>query len=143
MTIKVTMLDQNLDVMTREFSIIHRLPLINVFQVVGKRSEQEGYDKLRRDVEENGFQNPIVIIKNTTENYDLAIRQVTKEFVNPYINQHRTYLCMYGNQRINIALDLRVFHLDAIIADNVEWAHAIQLKLDTKSFKPNPLQPLR
>ena len=140
MTIKVTMLDQNLDVMTKEFNIIHRLPLINVFQVVGERAEQEGYDELRRDVEENGFTNPIVIIKNTPENYELAIRQVTKELVNRYVNQHRTYLCMYGNQRIDIALDLRVFHLDAIIADNVEWAHAIQLKLDTKSFKPKPLR---
>ena len=141
--IKVTMLDQNLDVMTREFNIIHALPLINVLQVVGERAEQEGYDELRRDVEKNGFTNPIVIIKNTPENYKLAIRQVTKELVNRYVNAHRTYLCMYGNQRVDIALNLRIFHLDAIIADNVEWAHAIQLKLDTKSFKPNPLPPLR
>ena len=42
---------------------------------------------------------------------------------------------MYGNQRIDIALDLRIFHLDAIIADNVEWSHAIQLKLDAKPIK--------
>ena len=138
--IKVTMLDQNLDVMTREFNIIHALPLINVLQVVGERAEQEGYDELRRDVEKNGFTNPIVIIKNTPENYKLAIRQVTKELVNRYVNAHRTYLCMYGNQRVDIALNLRIFHLDAIIADNVEWAHAIQLKLDTKSFKPKPLR---
>ena len=138
--IKVTMLDQNLDVMTKEFNIIHRLPLINVFQVVRERAEQEGYDELRRDVEKNGFTNPIVIIKNTPENYELAIRQVTKKLVNRYVNQHRTYLCMYGNQRIDIALSLKLFHLDAIIADNVEWAHAIQLKLDTKSFKPKPLR---
>ena len=135
MTIEVSMIDADLEMMTKEFNIIHALPLINVLQVVGERSEQAGYDELRRDVKKNGFKNPIVIIKNTTENYDLAIRQVTKEFVNPYINQHRTYLCMYGNQRIDIALDLRIFHLDAIIADNVEWSHAIQLKLDAKPIK--------
>ena len=130
MTIEVSMIDADLEMMTKEFNIIHALPLINVFQVVGKRSEQEGYDELRRDVEENGFQNPIVIIKNTTENYDLAIRQVTKEFVNPYINQHRTYLCMYGNQRIDIALKLKIFHLDAILTPNIEWAHAVYLKIN-------------
>ena len=135
MTIEVSMIDADLEMMTKEFNIIHALPLINVLQVVGERSEQAGYDELRRDVKKNGFKNPIVIIKNTPENYELAIRRVTKEFVNPYINQHRTYLCMYGNQRIDIALDLRIFHLDAIIADNVEWSHAIQLKLDAKPIK--------
>ena len=132
---KVEMLDESLEMMTREFKIIHQLPLIQVFQVVGKRAEQDGYPELRRDVEENGFIKPIVIIENTFENYNLAIRRVTKRFVREYINAHRVYLCMYGNQRIDIALDLRIFHLDAIIADNVEWSHAIQLKLDAKPIK--------
>ena len=130
--IKVEMLDENLNMMTREFEVIHQLPLIQVFQVVGKRSEQDGYGELRRDVEENGFIKPIVIIDNTYENYNLAIRRVTKRFVRDYINAHRVYLCMYGNQRIDIALDLRIFYLNAILAPNVEWAHAIQLKLDAK-----------
>ena len=111
-------------------------PLIQVFQVVGKRAEQDGYPELRRDVEENGFIKPIVIIENTFENYNLAIRRVTKRFVREYINAHRVYLCMYGNQRIDIALDLRIFYLNAILAPNVEWAHAIQLKLDAKPLKP-------
>jgi hypothetical protein len=128
---KVEMLDKNLDMLTKKFKT-ERIPLIQVFQVVGKRSEQDGYSELRRDVEENGFIKPIVIIDNTYENYNLAIRRVTKRFVRDYINAHRVYLCMYGNQRIDIALDLRIFYLDAIIAPNVEWAHAIQLKLDAK-----------
>ena len=132
MTIEVSMLDAELEMMTKEFDIIYGLPIINVFQVVGKRSQQEGYSELRRDIEENGFKNPIVIIENTFENYNLAIRRVTKRFVRQYINAHRTYLCMYGNQRIDIALDLRIFHLNAILAPNVEWAHAIQLHLDAK-----------
>ena len=131
---KVEMLDKNLDMLTKKFKT-ERIPLIQVFQVVGKRSEQDGYSELRRDVEENGFIKPIVIIDNTYENYNLAIRRVTKRFVRDYINAHRVYLCMYGNQRIDIALDLRIFHLDAIIADNVEWSHAIQLKLDAKPIK--------
>ena len=131
---KVEMLDKNLDMLTKKFET-ERIPLIQVFQVVGKRSEQEGYSELRRDVEENGFIKPIVIINNTYDNYNLAIRRVTKRFVRSYINAHRVYLCMYGNQRIDIALDLRIFHLNAILAPNVEWAHAIQLKLDAKPLK--------
>ena len=135
---KVEMLDKNLDMLTKKFKT-ERIPLIQVFQVVGKRSEQDGYSELRRDVEENGFIKPIVIIDNTYENYNLAIRRVTKRFVREYINAHRVYLCMYGNQRIDIALDLRIFYLDAIVAPNVEWAHAIQLKLDAKPLTPTPL----
>ena len=131
---KVEMLDKNLDMLTKKFKT-ERIPLIQVFQVVGKRSEQDGYSELRRDVEENGFIKPIVIIDNTYENYNLAIRRVTKRFVRQYINAHRVYLCMYGNQRIDIALDLRIFYLNAILAPNVEWAHAIQLKLDAKPLK--------
>jgi hypothetical protein len=139
---KVEMLSAKLKILTKEFEIIHKLPLIQVFQVVGKRSEQDGYGELRRDVEENGFIDPIVVIENTYDNYNLAIRRVTKRFVRPYINAYRTYLCMYGNQRIDIALDLRIFHLNAILAPNVEWAHAIQLKLDAKPLIPIPTNTL-
>mgnify|MGYP003315224036 CR=1 FL=1 len=95
MAIEVSMLDADLEMMTREFDIIYALPLVNVFQVVGKRSQQEGYNELRRDIEEKGIKNQIIIIENTFENYNLAIRRVTKRFVRQYINAHRTYLCMY------------------------------------------------
>ena len=61
---KVEMLNRNLDMLTKNFKT-ERIPLIQVFQVVGKRSEQDGYSELRRDVEENGFIKPIVIIDNT------------------------------------------------------------------------------
>ena len=139
---KVEMLSAKLKILTKEFEIIHKLPLIQVFQVVGKRSEQDGYGELRRDVEENGFITPIVVIENTYDNYNLAIRRVTKRFVRSYINAYRNYLCMYGNQRIDIALDLRIFHLNAILAPNVEWAHAIQLNLDAKPLIPIPTNTL-
>ena len=139
---KVEMLSAKLKILTKEFEIIYKLPLIQVFQVVGKRAEQDGYGELRRDVEENGFINPIVVIENTYDNYNLAIRRVTKRFVRSYINAYRNYLCMYGNQRIDIALDLRIFHLNAILAPNVEWAHAIQLNLDAKPLIPIPTNTL-
>jgi hypothetical protein len=139
---KVEMLSAELEILTKEFEIIPHLPLVQVFQVVGKRAEQDGYNELRHDVEENGFIKPIVIIDNTYDNYNLAIRRVTKRLVRSYMNAYRIYLCMYGNQRIDIALDLRIFHLSAILAPNVEWAHAIQLKLDAKPIKPIKPTPL-
>ena len=125
---KVEMLDKNLDMLTKKFKT-ERIPLIQVFQVVGKRSEQDGYGELRRDVEENGFIKPIIIINNTIENYNLAIRKVNKSFVR-FWQEHKPYLCIYGNQRIDIALKLKIFHLDAILTPNIEWAYAVYLKIN-------------
>ena len=126
---KVNMLTADSELLEKEFKVIISLPLINVFQIVGKRSKQDGYDKLRRNVEENGFIKPIIIINNTIENYNLAIRKVNKSFVR-FWQEHKPYLCIYGNQRIDIALKLRIFHLDALLTPNIEWAHAAYLKIN-------------
>ena len=126
---KVNMLTADSELLEKEFKVIISLPLINVFQIVGKRSEQDGYDELQQDVKDNGFIKPIVIINNTIENYNLAIRKVNKSVVR-FWQEHKPYLCIYGNQRIDIALKLRIFHLDAILTPNIEWAHADYLKIN-------------
>ena len=126
---KVNMLTAESELLEKEFKVIISLPLINVFQIVGKRSEQDGYDELQQDVKDNGFIKPIVIINNTIENYNLAIRKVNKSFVR-FWQEHKPYLCIYGNQRIDIALKLKIFHLDAILTPNIEWAHAVYLKIN-------------
>ena len=131
---KIELLDSNLNLRTK-FLVPQTISLSDVFQVVGSRKQQVGYPKLRRDVEKKGFKNPIVVIPNTLDNYGLAIRQVTSKYIKGW-EAWRPYLCMYGNQRIEIALELKVFKLDAIITPNVEWAHATQLKLDAKSHIP-------
>ena len=126
---KVNMLTAESELLEKEFKVIINLPLINVFQIVGKRSEQDGYDELQQDVKDNGFIKPIVIINNTIENFNLAIRKVNKSFVR-FWQEHKPYLCIYGNQRIDIALKLKIFHLDAILTPNIEWAHAVYLKIN-------------
>ena len=126
---KVNMLTAESELLEKEFKVIISLPLINIFQIVGKRSEQEGYDELQQDVKDNGFIKPIVIINNTIENYNLAIRKVNKSFVR-FWQEHKPYLCIYGNQRIDIALKLKIFHLDAILTPNIEWAYAVYLKIN-------------
>ena len=65
---KVNMLTAESELLEKEFKVIISLPLINIFQIVGKRSEQDGYDELQQDVKDNGFIKPIVIINNTIEN---------------------------------------------------------------------------
>ena len=90
---------------------------------------RDRYNKLKRNVEAEGFKNPIIIIPNTEENYSLAIRQVETSFVKSW-QKLRPYLCMYGNQRIEIALELGIFELSGILTPTVEWAHATHLKLN-------------
>ena len=131
---KVELLDSNLNLRTK-FLVPQTISLSDVFQVVGSRKQQVGYPELRRDVKKKGFKNPIVLIPNTLDNYGLAIRQVTSEYIKGW-ESWRPYLCMYGNQRIEIALELRIFTISAIITPNIEWSHATQLKLDAKSHKP-------
>ena len=61
---KVELLDSNLNLRTK-YLVPQIVSLSDVFQVVGSRKQQVGYPELRRDVEENGFIKPIVIIENT------------------------------------------------------------------------------
>ena len=124
---KVELLDSNLDMRTK-YLASQSMNLTNIFQVVGSRKDQEGYDELKCNVEAEGFKNPIILIPNTLENFNLAIRQVEEAYIKDWENS-RPYLCMYGNQRIQIALDLRISQLQSIITPTVEWAHATHLKL--------------
>ena len=124
---KVELLDSNLDMRTK-YLASQSMNLTDIFQVVGSRKDQEGYDELKCNVEAEGFKNPIILIPNTLENFNLAIRQVEEAYIKDW-QSSRPYLCMYGNQRIQIALDLRIFQLQSIITPNVEWAHATHLKL--------------
>ena len=125
--VKVEILNNQLEIESKEFEAAST-ELRDVFQVVGSRKTQEGYEQLKCNVEAEGFRNPIILIPNTEENYNLAIRQVKNDFVRGWEN-YRPYLCMYGNQRIEIALELGIFQLSSILTPTVEWAHATHLNL--------------
>ena len=125
--LKVEILTPELSIESRIFSPCS-IELVDVFQVVGSRKTQEGYNKLKRNVEAEGFKSPIIVIPNTKENYSLAIRHVESSFVRSW-QELKPYLCMYGNQRIEIALELGIFELSSILTPTVEWAHATHLKL--------------
>ena len=82
---KVELLDSNLDMRTK-YLASQSMNLTDIFQVVGSRKDQEGYDELKRNVEAEGFKNPIILIPNTLENFNLAIRQVEEAYVKDWEN---------------------------------------------------------
>jgi len=124
----VEILNSELEIESKDF-MIRPVDLKYVFQVVGSRKDQEGYDELKRNVEAEGFKNPIIVIPNTLENFNLAIRKVEEAYVKDW-ESFPMYICMYGNQRIEIASELGISKLFCISTPTVEWAHATHLKLN-------------
>lgn len=103
----------------------------DIFCPVSHRKEQDGYAQLRQDVLQNGMKHPVILIPNTIENYNLAIRQVKPEYIR---KQYKTkYICMYGNQRLDIYKDASYSYIWSVIAENVEWSHAVYLELKNSS----------
>jgi len=110
----------------------------DIFCPVSHRKEQDGYADLRKDILANGMKNPIVLIPNTIENYKLAIRQVNTEYIvkreqNEFGASWQKYLCMYGNQRLDIYKDASYSYIWSVITENVEWSHAVYLELKNSS----------
>ena len=61
--IKVSMLLPDFKIHTK-YLVPQSVKLIDVLQMVGHRTKVKGYGELRRDVEKNGFKNPIILIPN-------------------------------------------------------------------------------
>ena len=84
------------------------------------------------------MKHPIILIPNTIENYNLAIRQVKTEYIvkreqNEFGASSQKYLCMYGNQRLDIYKDASFSYIWSVITENVEWSHAVYLELKNSS----------
>ncbi len=103
----------------------------DIFCPVSHRKEQDGYAELRTDVLENGMKHPVILIPNTEENYQLSIRQVNPEYIRD--REISKYLCMYGNQRLDIYKDASFSYIWSVITENVEWSHAVYLELKNSS----------
>jgi hypothetical protein len=83
---------------------------------------------LWRDIAYKGMRDPIIIIKNTTDNYWQAIRNITPDLILPF-DPNRPYLAYTGNQRIALAKWKNFSHISTIEMPDVHWAHAAHLKL--------------
>ena len=121
----------------KDFELIERkyepemVHISDIFAPVSHRKEQEGYAELRQDVLTNGMKHPVILIPNTEENYQLANRQVNPDYINKRSKQK--YLCMYGNQRLDICKDAGHSFISSVITENVEWSHAVYLELKNNS----------
>lgn len=96
---------------------------------VSQRKNLKGFEALAKDIQANTMINPIIVIPNTQKNYDLASRNVVEEFLCEY-NPDKNVLAYSGNQRLEVARQLDIEVIDCILCENVEWAHAISLKLN-------------
>ena len=127
------MLTADLELLEKKFEI-ESIKLIDIFQIVGHRDKQIGYNALFDDIAKNGFKSPIIVIPNNQYNYDLALRQVKSQYANIW-QSFQKWICMYGNQRMDIALKLGIYTIDTVVTPNVEWAHATHLKINGEPIR--------
>ena len=84
--------------------------------------------KLKYDIIKKGLLDPIIVIDNTKYNYQMAIRQVSKDLLLPFDNT-KPFLAYTGNQRIVIARKWKYSYISTLIMPDVHWAHAAQLHI--------------
>ena len=91
-------------------------------------SPSQGLSKLKYDIVREGLLHPIIVIDNTEENYEMAIRQITPDLIQPFDNT-KPYLAYTGNQRILIAKKWKYRYISSIVMPDVHWAHAAQIQI--------------
>jgi hypothetical protein len=84
--------------------------------------------KLKYDIIKKGLLHPIIVIDNSKYNYNMAIRQVSKDLLLPF-DSNKPLLAYTGNQRIVIARKWKYSYISTIIMPDVHWAHAAQLHI--------------
>jgi len=102
----------------------------DIFSPVNQRQSLAGYKYLKDVISsDESMKTPIILIPNTQTNYDMAVRQVRKDFVVPR-NPNKDLLAYNGNQRIQIAKELGYIAISSMLVENVQWAYTVHLVLD-------------
>ena len=102
----------------------------DIFSPVNQRQSLAGYKYLKDVISsDESMKTPIILIPNTQTNYDMAIRQVRKDYVVPR-NPNKDLLAYNGNQRIQIAKELGYIAISSMLVENVQWAYTVHLVLD-------------
>lgn len=107
------------------------VPLNLIFSPVKHRRKLKGYNETLMDIQRQGMRDPIILLKNTKENYEKPLELVKKEFIVRW-NPTNKYLAYSGNSRIEIAKEIGCDTIDAILVDDMRWAHAAHLALQGK-----------
>ena len=120
--LQVVYFDYDLQIKTK---IVRKTALINIASAVEPSID---YKTLWKDIAYNGMRDPIIIIQNTTDNYFMAIRNITPDLILPF-DPNRPYLAYTGNQRIALAEWKKFSHISTVEMPDDHWAHAAHLKL--------------
>ena len=99
-----------------------------IFRPVKHRKQLKGYAHTLASIKAEGMKTPIILLKNTRENYEKPLELVKKDLIVDW-NPDRKYLAYSGNSRIEIAKELGCDTIDAILVDDMRWAHAAHLAL--------------
>ena len=92
------------------------------------RKQLKGYKETLASINKYGMKTPIILLENTQENYEKPLELVKKDLIVDW-NPDRKYLAYSGNSRIEIAKELGCDTIDAILVDDMRWAHAAHLAL--------------
>jgi hypothetical protein len=99
-------------------------PMSSIAAHVGLREQEEGFSELRDQIVQVGMKYPIVLLENSFENYVGCSQNVRPECILPF-DPEKAYIAAAGNQRIEIAKELEVEYMDAILAPDLNWAFSI------------------
>ena len=102
-----------------------------IFRPVKNRKELKGYKDTLASINKYGMRTPIILLDNNQENYEKPLELVKKEFIVRW-NPTNKYLAYSGNSRIEIAREIGCDTIDAILVDDMRWAHAAHLALQGK-----------
>lgn len=101
------------------------IPLSDIAEAVSLESREKlrGFELLQKNVLTSMY-HPVVLVANTKDNYNKALKQVHTDFHEEYF-PNKKYLCLFGNQRLAIAHKNNYDAISAVFCENVEEAIVI------------------
>ena len=107
---------------------VNRVSIDSIFSPVKHRKELENYETLLADIGKQGMKTPIILLKNTRENYEKPLELVRKDLIVEW-NPDKKYLAYSGNSRIEVGKEMGCNSIDSIIVKDMRWAHAAHIAL--------------
>ena len=114
-----------ISVRARLFPVKDIAPGINL----NTRKELELYEVLKKDILENGMINGIVIVANKEETLKNGLKHLPEEYQIDF-DSSKPWLCLFGNQRLQIALEEGYDEIDAYYLASVDRAIILGKKLE-------------
>ena len=107
---------------------VNRVSIDSIFSPVKHRKELENYETLLANIGKQGMKPPIILLKNTRENYEKPLELVRKDLIVEW-NPDKKYLAYSGNSRIEVGKEMGCNSIDSIIVKDMRWAHAAHIAL--------------